>query len=231
VSCETRVGKAESRKGRRAHRPEGRCHADGTRMGVVEAWAEANRRREENQLESFRLCGQKEPTSGPAVRVVTEGDWWSEEERMSITIETLANYLGRPVSVLLADRPFNDWKFKRSVERAVRPPLVDYVFVNHGMDVTCDRRGERVNTIFIYANGDRRFADGVEDFPFDLSRGEVLSRLGSPEKSGERHVDPILGEYGPWDRFVRSGYVIHVQYHFSDDQVCMITLMRDDVAP
>ena len=150
---------------------------------------------------------------------------------MSITIETLANYLGRPVSVLLADRPFNDWKFKRSVDHAVRPPRVDYEFVNHGMDVICDRRGERVNTIFIYANGDRRFAEGVEDFPFDLSRGEVLSRLGSPAKTGERQVHPIFGELGPWDRFARSGYVIHVRYHFSDDEVFRISLMRDDVVP
>jgi hypothetical protein len=66
---------AGRQQGSKAHRPEGRCHADGTRMGVVEAWAEATRRREENQLESFTLCGQKEPMSGPAVRVVTVGDW------------------------------------------------------------------------------------------------------------------------------------------------------------
>jgi hypothetical protein len=162
---------------------------------------------------------------------VTVGVCWSEEEPMRFTIETLANYLGKPVSVLLADRPFCDWKFKRSVESAVHPPRVDYEFENHGMDVICDRRGERVNTIFIYANGDRRFAEGVEDFPFDLCRGEVLSRLGSPEKSGEPRKSPYLGELGPWDRFARSGYVIHVRYHFSHDEVCVITLMRADVVP
>jgi hypothetical protein len=42
-------------------------------------------------------------------------------------------------------------------------------------------------------------------------------------------IDPILGEYGPWDRFARLGYTIHVEYRADADCIKMITLMRPDV--
>jgi hypothetical protein len=149
---------------------------------------------------------------------------------MSLTTETLSNYLGREASALLADPPFKNWIFEKSVETDLEKPRIDYVFAQDGMDFVCDGE-ERVRSIFLYADESRCFKEGVLDFPFTSSREEVIARLGSPSKSGGRISDPILGEYGAWDRFARLGYVIHVEYRLDADVIKKITLMRADVVP
>jgi hypothetical protein len=147
-----------------------------------------------------------------------------------VTIETLANYLGSEASTLLANAPFKDWSFEKSFENDLEEPLIDYVFPHNGMDFVCDAE-DKVETIFLYADESRCFKEGVEDLPFTSGRREVIARLGCPSKSGGRLSDPLLGESGPWDRFARSGYVIHVQYRPDADVINQITLMRADVVP
>lgn len=149
---------------------------------------------------------------------------------MTLTIELIASYLDKDASTLLAEQPFKNWNYERSVESDLETPLIDYVFPRDGMDFVCDSE-DKVNSIFLYSDEIRRFRGDVQDLPLKSSRQEVLARLGSPSRSGGKTSDPILGEYGAWDRFVRSGYAIHVEYRLDVDVINKITLMRADVVP
>lgn len=131
---------------------------------------------------------------------------------------------------MLADPPFRNWTVEKSVETDLEKPLVDYVFAENGVDFVCDE-GNKVNSIFLHADESRCFKEGVGDLPFAASRQEVLARLGTPSRSGGRTSDPVLGEYGAWDRFARRGYAIHVEYRLDTSGIRKITLMRADVVP
>ncbi len=149
---------------------------------------------------------------------------------MKFTIEILSRYLGMPASLLLAEQPFKEWAFERIVETDLPKLQIDYVFINDGIDLTCDEF-DRVCTIFIYADNSRYFKNGIDDMPFSATRREVAARLGAPAKSGSGHTDPILGEYGPWDRFSRGRYELHISFFKDIDKICLVTIMRPDVAP
>ncbi len=145
-------------------------------------------------------------------------------------LETLSKYLGMQARVLLADPPFKDWVVERSVDSERGAPVIDYIFPQSGIDFVCDE-DDRVRAIFLYADGSRCFTGGVEELPLGASRRDVIARLGAPSKSGGKISDPILGEYGTWDRFTRQCYAIHVEYRFDVDVIRLITLMRGDVVP
>ena len=130
---------------------------------------------------------------------------------MAVTIKTLESYLGRPVTTALSDAPFKNWEFEKTFENDLDEPIIDYTFPHNGVELSCDRDGQ-VKAIFLYSDETRHFDEGVLDIPFSSTRRQVLERLGAPSKSGDAQIDPLLGEYGPWDRFGRSGYSIHVQY-------------------
>jgi hypothetical protein len=149
---------------------------------------------------------------------------------MTITIKTLEKYLGNPASDLLKDEPFKNWLFNKSYENDLDEPIIDYVFPQNGMDFSCDEN-EIINTIFLHSDNDRCFNEGLLDVPFSLNREQVIDRLGSPSKSGDRITHPILGEFGAWDRFARPDYSIHIEYKVNVDLVKRITLMRADVVP
>ena len=147
---------------------------------------------------------------------------------MILTIETLVKYLGMDASILLADSPFKNWTFEKSFENDLEEPRIDYVFAQDGMDIVCDGE-DKVRSIFLYTDESRCFNGDVQDLPLISNRQAVLSRLGSPSKSSGKIKDSILGEFGPWDRFVHSGYVIHIGYRLDADVINKITLMRLDV--
>jgi hypothetical protein len=149
---------------------------------------------------------------------------------MSLTIETLANYLGREASTLLGDPPFKNWTFEKSFENDLEKPLIDYVFAQDGFDFVCDDE-DKVQSIFLYCDESRRFDEGVQDLPFTSSRQVVIACLGPPSKSGGKVTSRILGECGAWDRFARPEYAIHVEYRLNADIINKITLMRADVVP
>jgi len=142
----------------------------------------------------------------------------------------IASYLGKDASVLLAEPPFNSWTYEKSFEDDLEKPRIDYVFAQGGMDFVCDRES-KVRTIFLYSDDLRCFNENVQDLPLTSSRQTVIDYLGVPSKSGGKINDPILGEYGAWDRFVRPGYAIHVEYRLDVDIINKITLMRADVVP
>ncbi|MEZ5938270.1 MAG: hypothetical protein R3C52_08615 [Hyphomonadaceae bacterium] len=149
---------------------------------------------------------------------------------MTFTTETLASYLGLPVSAILATEPFMDWAVERSLEDETEPPRIYYEFAQDGVDVVCDD-GDNVAGIILFGDESRCYKDGLQDVSFSFGRGEVLKRLGRPAKSGGVLNDPVLGKLGPWDRFAKDRYSIHVQYGVDSDRVERITLMRADFVP
>jgi hypothetical protein len=149
---------------------------------------------------------------------------------MSLTTKSLAEYLGRPASIVLSAFPFKDWKFEKSVENDLDETVIDYVFPENGVDFTCDG-DDKVSVIILFSNDQRRFDEDLLDVPFSLNRQQVVELLGSASKSGGRRTHPILGESGAWDRFSRPGYSIHIEYQVDENSIKKITLMRADVVP
>lgn len=148
---------------------------------------------------------------------------------VAITLK-IARFLGQPASTLLTSEPFVNWPVTRSVDDHSEPPETRFVFEGLGLELICDRDSkEKINTLFMTreTNGGTR----LSEVSFDSSRDNVLRRFGIPSRSGEKSVDPILGENGPWDRFQNAEFAIHFQYEFDADRIRMITLMRNDVVP
>ena len=136
-------------------------------------------------------------------------------------------YLGEPASSLLTSPPFKSWKFKRTVDDDLPEIRINYVSVRNSFSITSDV-DDKIDCIFIEAdNLDRDFWD----IPFSSSRKDVLSRLGVPSKSAAGRTDPILGEYGPWDRFDEARHSIHIEYQPQTDRIRRVTLMRADAVP
>lgn len=149
---------------------------------------------------------------------------------MTFTTKILAGYLGNSASTLLSQMPFKSWTVEKSFETDLEKLRIDYVFPQNGCDFVCDAENV-VQSIFLYFDQSRCFKEGVQDLPFNSSRQEVIAQLGSPSKSGGRVSDPILGEYGAWDRFLCSDYAIHVEYGLDADVINKVTLMRADSVP
>ncbi len=138
--------------------------------------------------------------------------------------------IGCHISRMLDKTPFKNWPVVRSVENDLDEPRIDYIFDGHGMSMICDQ-DEKINTVFLYADEYGGFQEPLFEIPLSLGRQEVLAYFGTPSKSGERTSDPILGEYGAWDRFSRPKLTIHVEYRPDSDTISKITIMRSDVVP
>jgi hypothetical protein len=149
---------------------------------------------------------------------------------MILTTQILAKYLENPAADMLDDEPFRDWIFEKSFENELKEPRIDYVFPHSGLDFICDA-ADHVRTISLYFDDERYFYEGLMDVPPSSSRQEIIERFGTPSKSGGLVNDPILGEFGPWDRFTKSGHSIHIEYRVDTDRIRMVTVMRADIVP
>ena len=139
----------------------------------------------------------------------------------------ILGYLGKPASAFFKSPPFESWKFKKTVDDDLPEIRINYVSAPNNFSITSDVH-DKIDCIFIEAdNLDRR----LWDIPFSSSRNDVLSRFGVPSKSGAARTDPILGEYGPWDRFDEADHSIHIEYQPHADRIRRVTLMRADVVP
>lgn len=117
--------------------------------------------------------------------------------------------------------------FKRTVENDLPIQIIDYVCVDKGLSLACESN-ERIRSIFLEA------ADLIYSelgLPLQCGRRVVLADLGVPSSSGKPRVHPILGEYGPWDRFDYENHSIHISYDPRSDKIRILTLMRSDVVP
>lgn len=142
----------------------------------------------------------------------------------------VSDFLGTHVSCLLKTEPFKQWPIERFVERGLEEPIIQYVFHGHAMALRCDR-DDKISVIFLRSEKHNIMDGNLCEIPFNWNRTQVLNHLGQPEKSGARKSDPILGEYGAWDRFLRSDYALHVEYKTDIDEIKRITLMRKDAVP
>ena len=147
---------------------------------------------------------------------------------MTLTVETIANYLGKDSDTILSDVPFKNWKYKKTIENGLKQPQFDYVFTDARMDFVSDFQ-DKISSIFLYYDESRTFCVDVKDLI--LNRNGIIELFGSPSKCGDGLDDPVLGVYGAWNRFSRSGYAIHVEYRVNSNTVDKITLMRADVVP
>jgi hypothetical protein len=142
----------------------------------------------------------------------------------------IEKYLGQHVSAMLRESPFKDWPFVKRVENDLEEPIILYVFKGHGFELQCDQN-YKISVIFLTSAQDNDSDETLFNFTFSWKREQVLRHFGTPSKSGGRMTDPILGEYGGWDRFDRLDHTIHIEYRTDKDRIKMITLMRSDVVP
>ena len=145
-------------------------------------------------------------------------------------ITKIPEYLGKNVSIMLEEMPFKDWQVEKSIEDELEEKLTSYTFKEHGFEVSCDPN-DKISVIFLYSEKYNGFDESLFEIPFSWNQKQVLEHFGTPSKSGGKVSDPILGDYGPWDRFTRPGYAIHVGYRTDSDRIKQITLMRSDVVP
>jgi hypothetical protein len=141
-----------------------------------------------------------------------------------------SEYLGNHVSRMLGKAPFKDWPVERSFEDCLEEPITHYVFKKHGLELRCDSE-DNISAIFLSADDHGGFDEALFEIPFSSSRAQVQEHFGRPSKSGGKLSDPVLGEYGAWDRFTRKGNVIHIEYRPDSDRIRKITLIRSDVVP
>ncbi len=142
----------------------------------------------------------------------------------------LTEYLGNQVSRILESDPFKHWPVATYTEDNLDEEILHYIFSDHGLELRCDAYCS-VCAIFIFSQEYGGFDESLFEIPFSLKREQVLEHFGEPSKTGERFSDPILGEYGAWDRFRRPGIAIHVEYRADADEISKITLMRSDIIP
>lgn len=145
-------------------------------------------------------------------------------------IKALNTYLNLSARVLLNELPFKTWLVEKSIDSDLDIPIIQYVFPANGMELRCDI-DDTINTIFLYFEEFGGFDDGLSELSFSLGRQEVSLLLGTPSKCGAGVIDPVLGHYGPWDRFAKKDHSIHVEYAIHSDKIKKITLMRADVTP
>ena len=144
--------------------------------------------------------------------------------------ENLTNYLGKSSQALLADAPFRGWQYEKSFEAQLDEPIFQYVFPENGLEMRCDQH-DLISAIFITDEALTELDEALSGISLSTPRAEILTRFGPPSKSGKGLNDPILGEYGPWDRFRMGSYAVHFEYNLDATRIEKITLMRSDIVP
>lgn len=138
---------------------------------------------------------------------------------------TLTRYLGKSATDLLASAPFSSWVFSKSIDDDLAEMRINYSCESENFDFVCDS-DDRITTIFLTS---ALFAYQEIDLPTGSSRNDVIAAFGKPSRCGQPSNDPILGEYGAWDRYDLVNYSLHIEYRVYVDQVKMVTLMIPSV--
>ena len=142
----------------------------------------------------------------------------------------ITEFLGKHVSSILEREPFKNWPVERSVELDLEEPIIQYVFKGHALALRCDR-DDKISVIFLRADYHNNLDEELFKIPFFWARKQVLDHFGTPSKSGEKISDPILGEYGAWDRFELPTYTVHIEYRTDRDEIKRITVMSNEAVP
>ena len=138
-----------------------------------------------------------------------------------------AELLGKSVTDVLRVAPFCDWPFEKSADNDLDEPLIYFEFKDHGVSLTC-RDIQIISTIHFSATGQ---AASHFELPTFLTRDGVRDQFGIPHASGEGMDDPVLGRYGPFDRYDHPDHSVHFEFFPDDDRIKLITLMASPVVP
>lgn len=144
--------------------------------------------------------------------------------------KSIAGYLGTRASSMLQAAPFKDWPVEKSSEEDLDEPVILYVFPRHGLELRCDQ-DDTISVIFLYSDELNGFNEKLFAPRFSWRRDQVLEHFGAPSKTGRRVSDPVLGDYGAWDRFTGLGHAVHVEYRVDCDSIKKVTLVREDRVP
>lgn len=84
--------------------------------------------------------------------------------------------------------------------------------------------------VFLKVTAKNQYAAYRGDLPFGLSasssRTQVREKMGEPLQSAEPHSDPILGDYGAWDKYEYQGAAVHFQFRLDENGIELVTLMN-----
>lgn len=139
----------------------------------------------------------------------------------------ISEYIGCHVSKMLGSKPFKDWSVERSFEDELEEPIMHYIFKGHGLELRCNQHNT-ITVIFLDLSELVDLDCLLLDVPPSASRLQVYAQLGTPSQSGEKLCDPILGNYGAWDRFVLPSHAIHIEYQIDSDCIQKMTMMGNE---
>ena len=102
-----------------------------------------------------------------------------------------------------------------------------YLAKDAGVEIAADTHG-MVTAVFLHFHGDDGFVSFRGEIPggggVTPRRAALWAQLGRPGESGDPHRVPFLGDYGPWDRWLLTGFVLHAQYDLDGENLHRITL-------
>jgi hypothetical protein len=143
----------------------------------------------------------------------------------------VSDLLGRTVLAARTQRLCRDYGLIPRSGTALGSGLSrSYRSLDAGVEIAADAHGT-ITTVFLHFHGDDGFASYRGEIPGGGAvprRAALWASLGRPDESGEAYREPFLGDYGPWDRWVLPGLVLHAQYALDGDRLHRITLTRPD---
>jgi hypothetical protein len=106
-----------------------------------------------------------------------------------------------------------------------------YLARDAGVEIAADSHGV-VTTVFLHFHGDDGFASFHGEIPGGAGtvprRAALWASLGRPGVSGDPYREKFLGDFGPWDRWLLPGFVLHAQYALDGENLHRITLTLPD---
>jgi hypothetical protein len=139
-------------------------------------------------------------------------------------------YIGAPLAKLLQDPHLAGWQHQSEVEDDLPDSIVCVSFPGKGLEVQCNL-DQTIRSIFLSLDGPDAIDAALSPLDPALSRRQVRKRLGPTERSGEGHQHAILGTFGPFDRFLLTNALMHVEFHADADKMTLITFVCPSIAP
>jgi hypothetical protein len=103
-----------------------------------------------------------------------------------------------------------------------------------GVEIAADTHG-MVTTVFLHFHGDDGFTSFQGEIPGGAGsvprRRNIWAMLGRPDETGDPYRDRFLGDYGPWDRWLLAGFVLHAQFAPDGESLHRVTLSLPDRLP
>jgi hypothetical protein len=109
-----------------------------------------------------------------------------------------------------------------------------YLAHEAGLEIAADPHGV-VTTVFLHFDPEDGFTPYHGEIPGGGGsvprRAGLWASLGRPDTGGEPFRDPMLGDFGPWDRWPLPHYVLHAQYALDGQNLYRVTYTLPDGTP